>query len=1029
MKSKIINKRIVIFSCLILTSCTSLIAQIPSATTKFEKIIKEYSLDITSNPIRTCAILDSLYYIVSRKPTLIKDTAFKSLLYNSRMGACFNAIKPLSEIDQNPMPLIHHCLKIKNILFQQENDNAVLVQALLYLNSILALNYEKTFEYERALDLRNDFIQFKHIVDSNFKYEYSLFLTCLLTSFKEAHRVKEGIEVANYSLSYFFELLNKNYAIPIDLEKQIQLGIINTLNSIGELYYNQGNITFANNSFSLSVEKVFEWDLIDKANLYSQVVFLGHIKDFEGQWKLLERIEERIITKSSKNSDSYLACQTMKINILIELGDYLKAKDLLIGTKMIAKKMDAPFFILQGLNQQLIIVYDELNECESVNTLFQEIINAYRQYYGKSKNIVPILESQAFFRCQSYETKLATLKEAENLAIEYRDTVSLASIYNKIILIINPYYIEARYKYENNYTKIEAAIKNTLNLLINLLNTDVIQKSDKFEHLVNSAASEYILLNEYKKGLSIIQAFRSKFKNINNDEIISTDIYLAELFAENNEIDSSFYYCEKVSNNLKETLINKNFLLAETGHENYTETRYFGYIDKLIHKNTLLSKNMPSLIANNAIFRKSMYLNNISTKTRNMSIEEKRNYLIKNKEIISKQVKWEEIQKHLKKKCALVEFITYDNSAFDLFYAIIIKSNGNPVLVKYPYNDSLYTYLNNFKGQIDFVSDFYEYKESGGLYQLLWKPIENHIKEIDEVLISADGLLHAVNFSAIKLQDGSIIEEHKIIRRILSSRNLDKINKELPISHISLFGGIDYNQQNSSTFNQEEESSKTIILRNRNRENVTWGYLSGTKDECTLIQKISKKYEIKTNFFSGKEGTEEAFYQTSKLKNKFILHFASHGFSELNILGDNPKSFETDPLSRTGLVFAGANRKSGDKYEELNRNDGIAFGTEVAKQSFDNCELLVLSACETGLGLLKGKEGVFGLQRAFKISGVNKIIASLWQVPDKQTAEFFSIFYTILFENKSVSNAFHEAQLAMKNKYDPYFWAGFLLLE
>jgi len=159
------------------------------------------------------------------------------------------------------------------------------------------------------------------------------------------------------------------------------------------------------------------------------------------------------------------------------------------------------------------------------------------------------------------------------------------------------------------------------------------------------------------------------------------------------------------------------------------------------------------------------------------------------------------------------------------------------------------------------------------------------------------------------------------------------------------------------------------------------------------------------------------------------LHFASHGFSELNILGDNPKNLETDPLSRTGLVFAGANRKSGDKYEEFNKNDGIAFGTEIAKQSFDYCELLVLSACETGLGLLKGKEGVFGLQRAFKISGVNKIIASLWQVPDKQTAELFSIFYTKLFENKSVSNAFHETQLAMKNKYDPYFWAGFVLLE
>jgi CHAT domain-containing protein len=98
-------------------------------------------------------------------------------------------------------------------------------------------------------------------------------------------------------------------------------------------------------------------------------------------------------------------------------------------------------------------------------------------------------------------------------------------------------------------------------------------------------------------------------------------------------------------------------------------------------------------------------------------------------------------------------------------------------------------------------------------------------------------------------------------------------------------------------------------------------------------------------------------------------------------------------------------------------------------QSFDNCELVVLSACETGLGEVKGKEGVFGLQKAFKQSGAKKIIASLWQVPDKQTAELFTLFYENLFSLRSVSQALRAAQREMRKKYDPYYWAGFILLE
>ena len=102
---------------------------------------------------------------------------------------------------------------------------------------------------------------------------------------------------------------------------------------------------------------------------------------------------------------------------------------------------------------------------------------------------------------------------------------------------------------------------------------------------------------------------------------------------------------------------------------------------------------------------------------------------------------------------------------------------------------------------------------------------------------------------------------------------------------------------------------------------------------------------------------------------------------------------------------------------------------EIAQMDLSNTQLVVLSACETALGDLQGSEGVFGLQRAFKMAGVKNLIVSLWQVPDKETVELMTAFYTKLFSGKPVREAFYLAQKEMRNKYTPFFWAAFVLVE
>jgi CHAT domain-containing protein len=130
---------------------------------------------------------------------------------------------------------------------------------------------------------------------------------------------------------------------------------------------------------------------------------------------------------------------------------------------------------------------------------------------------------------------------------------------------------------------------------------------------------------------------------------------------------------------------------------------------------------------------------------------------------------------------------------------------------------------------------------------------------------------------------------------------------------------------------------------------------------------------------------------------------------------------------RSGIVLAGAN----DIWNENNtaEEDGVLTAYEVSLMNLQNTKLTVLSACETGLGDIKGSEGVYGLQRAFRIAGVKQLIMSLWQVPDKETEEFMLAFYTNLVTVKNTNKAFQMAQKTMRSKYEPYFWGAFVLIE
>jgi CHAT domain-containing protein len=132
-------------------------------------------------------------------------------------------------------------------------------------------------------------------------------------------------------------------------------------------------------------------------------------------------------------------------------------------------------------------------------------------------------------------------------------------------------------------------------------------------------------------------------------------------------------------------------------------------------------------------------------------------------------------------------------------------------------------------------------------------------------------------------------------------------------------------------------------------------------------------------------------------------------------------------MLRSGLALAGVNTWLKKRPLLKEAEDGILTAEDVSGWNLSNTELVVLSACETGLGDIVTGGGVYGLRRAFVLAGAQTLVMSLCKVPDQQTKELMIDFYKRLLSGKPRAEALRQAQLVMKDRYpDPYYWGAFI---
>jgi CHAT domain-containing protein len=332
---------------------------------------------------------------------------------------------------------------------------------------------------------------------------------------------------------------------------------------------------------------------------------------------------------------------------------------------------------------------------------------------------------------------------------------------------------------------------------------------------------------------------------------------------------------------------------------------------------------------------------------------------------------------------------------------------------------------------------------------LFLKPLEKELDEISTLYLSPSGLGHQINFSALPVSETQTLGDKYSVHILGSTAEIvnyktgslaPKMNLEL-----MLYGNIDYNKSDATnkviSDTLATNNVEFTVLTDRSSATTKFEYLAGSKIEINKINALAQQNNFTSVIIDDKKATEESIKALDGRTTPFVLHLATHGFffpdpkQELpkeHLLSDSKSElFKTaeDPMMRSGLLFSGANKYWVKGIENLTTEDGILTASEISNLDLSACQLVVLSACETGLGDINGSEGVFGLQRAFKMAGVKNIIMSLWKVPDVQTAELFDVFYRECFTGKTIHDAFQTAQAKIKVKYSPYYWAGFVLLE
>ena len=608
-----------------------------------------------------------------------------------------------------------------------------------------------------------------------------------------------------------------------------------------------------------------------------------------------------------------------------------------------------------------------------------------------------------------------------------------------------------------------------------------------YEGIDSNLALQYL-----KRHISATKGYRGEesvsFANACLKYLNDINFFSKSLTGEPNEKDTLFYYLKQSSEIIKRHICSSVYTMSNSERTNYwqrfkylyswliptvctfmggtKEANSLAYDASLFYKGMLLSAenefkdvilssqdtlivslynsymhNLSLLETPSPIFSKA-YSDSIKSVLREQEFSLTQKVTRYNKMYKGTNYSWKEIKNKLNDEDVAIEITSYlsiDGSKVYYDAYVIDCELDAPIILFLFDEDQIRDCIQN-----DSI-DYY------GLSKLIWgnKHLLSTIKDKKNIFVSASGLLNSIAFEYLPLENGQYIFDHYNIYRLSSTRELYSIRTPIQLNNVILYGGLDYNNRTSEikvcNTAQTNQVSRSVV-----DSLITRGGLDpliGSKQEVEEVKNEMLRHNIDCILYTDSEGTEESFKELSGSQIN-IIHLSTHGMyvpveeqkdssnpSYHFILSDDYSDVDEEAilLSHSLLVMSGSNILIHNDCGFANKEDGILTALEISHLDFNDLDLVVLSACETGLGEIDS-EGVYGLQRAFKKAGANSILMSLNKIDDEATRILMVEFYKNLMSGKtklqSLKDAQHHLRTIENGKYDdPKYWASFIMLD
>lgn len=385
---------------------------------------------------------------------------------------------------------------------------------------------------------------------------------------------------------------------------------------------------------------------------------------------------------------------------------------------------------------------------------------------------------------------------------------------------------------------------------------------------------------------------------------------------------------------------------------------------------------------------------------------------------IFKPLNWKSIQQKLKPTETFVEIIKIQRDYFqfaqpiDQYWVFIIKDTGTPITLLLGEGKEFEYGMQTYQNQI------WSEKEDSLSYDLYWKKIAQQLNGKTKIFLCSDGIFQLINPLTLKNpQTKKYVFDDIELVRVATGRDL--FNTKSPAGEINksvLVGNPNFNMSRKSI--NAKIQTRPVNLGMVSAKRSGYSALPGTEREINAISTYAKTKGIELTLLQGDNASE---VNVKKINNPEILHLATHGAFDATGSGDS--------YLKSKLLLSGAGDAEPFTIEDYAQyEDGYLTAYEVTQMNLATTKLVVLSACETGLGDVQSGEGVWGLQRAFQVAGARNVLSSLWAISDDATAIFMTSFYKAYYNKLSIKLSYLTAMKETRKIYPhPYYWGAFVL--